>query len=392
MPKSPEIPSGGIDPIGYGTGSTSYYYPARRRKSTGPKRLKIGEIVLGTIINVISHREAVVRLPNGTFMCVIEGKFKKGDTLFFKVFKIEPALVLKIYAAPISSSGKTLSNVDLVRMLDLPETVGYADIVDILRSFSNVIIRDEVLLIVRDYNALSGSFLADRDYRQVIKTIQMLRDADMEVNDQNAGLYYPLWEQVSVLEKALYTIEKNIKQLPEKLSESLHEKFLILHNPSPSPAELIDFFTSDDSVNKSLHNLLFKMLEDHKDDEYFRDIRESTELLLGALDAQDLWNSKAVEKDEPLYFFIPISGKGDYSLARISIMRKVRGMTPSAMQFYPESAGLPDYYTSYLRQVMNILAGRNFIVRSISIGRSDEDEELLGSNSQKMLQSFSVVV
>ena len=83
--------------------------------------LRVGEIVQGSIIEVYSDKEVLVKLPIGTMTATLMGKLKKGDALFFRVMEIDPGLVLRIYAVGTRVKSKENTTEELVRILDLPD-------------------------------------------------------------------------------------------------------------------------------------------------------------------------------------------------------------------------------------------------------------------------------
>ena len=127
-----------------------YFVPSYAKKEPASK-LYLGEVVQGVIIEIPSLKEAIVRLPNGTFRAELKGNLKPGDTLFFKVAEVSPSLVLKIWAAPSVVSKVQIQTKELVRILDLPENDDIYELIETYRVKKSTVYRDDILMIYRAY-------------------------------------------------------------------------------------------------------------------------------------------------------------------------------------------------------------------------------------------------
>ncbi|MFN3781227.1 MAG: hypothetical protein ACK4SO_03520 [Candidatus Kapaibacteriota bacterium] len=117
-----------------------------------------GEIIRGRIIDVISPRQAVISLPDGTFTAEITGKFKPGDELFFRVQSAEPTLILKIHSLYVSKDNKELSTNEILRILDLPRTNLFEKIIDSEKSKLNLLVRDDIILMAKYAQTLTEKY------------------------------------------------------------------------------------------------------------------------------------------------------------------------------------------------------------------------------------------
>lgn len=133
-----------IDPLGSNINRTLDFQkmPNLRQKQVS---FRIGEILRGKIIEVISPQQAVISLPNGTFTAEISGRFQSGDELFFRVQAVDPSLVLKIHSVFVTKDNKKLPTNELIRILDLPKTPLFESIVERTKERANVILRDELI-------------------------------------------------------------------------------------------------------------------------------------------------------------------------------------------------------------------------------------------------------
>lgn len=138
---------GGPDRTGQGGGSGNYYIPMRARQQikTEAQKLKVGEIVLGTIVEIVSNEIAKVKLPMGTFSAVLHNRLRPGDTLFLYVAEIEPQLVLKVHSVSTTQAGRLRASPEIARILDLPDKQVIIDIIEFLSKKKSTILRSEII-------------------------------------------------------------------------------------------------------------------------------------------------------------------------------------------------------------------------------------------------------
>ncbi|HOQ48438.1 MAG TPA: hypothetical protein PLV01_01265 [Candidatus Kapabacteria bacterium] len=138
---------GGPDRTGQGGGSGNYYVPMRSRQQlkTETQKLKVGEVVLGTVLEMVDKEIAKVKLPMGTFTASLHGKLRPGDVLFFYVAEVEPQLILLVHSVSTSFSGKPRPVAEIARVLNLPDNQRILEIIDFLSVKKSTILRTEVL-------------------------------------------------------------------------------------------------------------------------------------------------------------------------------------------------------------------------------------------------------
>mgnify|MGYP001491833071 CR=1 FL=1 len=160
--------SGSIQPTGFNKSRKgSYYIPQNTVKRSETLKLRAGEVVQGTILDTYANNEASVRLPVGSFRCELHGNLKRGDELYFKVIEAHPVLYLKVYSVSVAYQNKIRKSSEIIRILDLPDNNIYNSLIDFLISQKHIIIRDEALLIMRDYNELSESDLNNKSNTEI---------------------------------------------------------------------------------------------------------------------------------------------------------------------------------------------------------------------------------
>ncbi len=127
---------------------SSHTYSEKKDRET---RYRIGEILKGEVIKMISSKIAMVALPGGTVSAEIHNRLEVGDDLFFVVDSIIPNLVLKVYSVYSRIEGKRVPTKEIVRVLDFPNLSVYSDTVDVVTQYKNEIVRTDVINYIQQY-------------------------------------------------------------------------------------------------------------------------------------------------------------------------------------------------------------------------------------------------
>ncbi len=186
--------------------------------------LRLGEIVKGVIIDIISPKQAIIRLPSGTFTAEISGKFRQGDELFFRVQSLEPSLVLKIYSMFSKMQGEEISTSEILRILDLPSSKVFAKVVDYLKSQGNVIIREEAIRYVNFIDKILATN-SKSDLDTLVNSVGLALLLKIEPNGEFYEIYKGLKDLPNLLNFALYRVIDNAELFPREV----REKFMQIH-------------------------------------------------------------------------------------------------------------------------------------------------------------------
>lgn len=194
-----------------------------QRSPSTPRRqinLRLGEIVKGLIVDVISPKQAIISLPNGTFTAEIQGNFRRGDELFFRVHSLEPALVLKIYSIFAKIQNEDIPTPEILRILDLPANKVFTSVIDYMKSQGNVIIRDEALQFVSFMDTILKSN-PKIDLDTLIASIRFAFLLKIEPTELFYDIYRSFKALPSLLDFALYRIVDNAELFPYEIREKL---------------------------------------------------------------------------------------------------------------------------------------------------------------------------
>jgi hypothetical protein len=208
-----------ITPLGE---NPNRFLDTQRSPSTSHRQinLRLGEIVKGLIVDVISPKQAIISLPNGTFTAEIQGNFRRGDELFFRVHSLEPALVLKIYSVFAKTQNEEVPTYEILRILDLPSNKVFAKVIDYMKSQGNVIIRDETLQFVSFMDTILKSN-PKIDLDTLMNSIKFAFLLKIEPTELFYEIYRSLKTLPSLLDFALSRIVDNAELFPRDVREKL---------------------------------------------------------------------------------------------------------------------------------------------------------------------------
>lgn len=185
---------GGLMRSGEGGGSNVYYSYVKQQikpKQT-PTALKQGEILIGSIIEVLSEEIAKVKLPTGTFSASIHKHLKAGDTLYLFVKEVSPSLVLKVHSVSSVVDSKKLSPKDILRILDLSADEYMLAVAEYLSNKKSRIVRSEML---DYYSILSDKSIEKKRMKSsvVLEIVFVLENAGLSLSMESIESLYQLF-------------------------------------------------------------------------------------------------------------------------------------------------------------------------------------------------------
>lgn len=306
-----------IDPLGSNLNRALDFQkmPPSRHKQIS---VRVGEIIRGKIVEVVSPQVAVISLPDGTFTAEISGKFQSGDELFFRVQSVEPSLVLKIYSVFTSKENKYLPTSELLRILDLPKTSLFELIVSQTKEKSNILFRDEIILQAKYANNLLGNN-PKTDLKLVLNFINFALENNIEPSNDFFTSYSTMFKYNEFIPKLLTSILMNIEYFPEETKK----KVLAINNALKQSNQLSNlikllspnFFYKEDNII----NILFKP-NFHKPPNEIKSIIEEFHTWFNAFWIVNA--SSTVLNGSTIYFIMPYIWKNNPRFTIISHRRK----------------------------------------------------------------------
>ncbi len=331
---------GGLERTGQGGASYSgYYAPFRQKpsKKQEPQKLKQGEIVVGTVIEIIDKETAKIKLPMGTFSAVLHNKLIAGDTLFLLVAETTPSLVLRVHSITSFSGGKRRETKDAIRMLDVPDSIYLDDVIDYLIEKKSQILRSDVI-------SFTGAL-------------------------EKIGLEEKKLDKQAVF-KAIFMLIISANQ-PETLVESFYPAFL----PNASILQILQSIANETPDAELLHfnETLANTLSDS---------HAQAKNLITAVCA---YNSFAIANSQPIILLFAISLQKKVMLCRCEVFteKKDNYLQNNALQ-------VSLHFHSIIKKVM--LSEEAKLIISKGISEIDKEKALLLKNLSVELIKFSSVV
>ncbi|MFP4529483.1 MAG: hypothetical protein ACLFQX_13130 [Candidatus Kapaibacterium sp.] len=371
--QTPSIP-GGSKPVGQGSsGGGNYYYNPSQPKPRKAVKLHVGEVVHGTILDVLGPREAVVRLPIGVVHAYLNGDLRKGDSLMFKVAETQPSLVLRVYAASVRMRNKDVPVAELLRMLDLPPIDFYKEYIKYVRRLRTQINREDAHLMYGAYAQLDEDDLIFDSYEEIIRVFFSMQEAGMPMESELFRKVSPLFLGAGHLSILMKNLERGLDRMPAQHAGNFRYNFDKLSSETVNVSQLITFFTIRESKENEPANFYTSLLQfsELADDRLRRELQAqiiTVSEIMEMIEAMNLWNAISAGKNGLLNYFVPVVRKNDYMIAKVAIQHQ-------------KAARVPVEKTVYFSLKSQTKDLGELIVRGSSIGDSLKVEMLSGDEN-----------
>ena len=385
-----DIRSEGISSLGEPILGGVGYVPTRK-KAKSSIQLKKGEIIAGTIMDNIGQNQVVVRLPMGTYNAFLRGRLKKGDYLFLKVIENSPSLMLKIHSVYTHKNRKPIPDDEILRILDLPDSKFYKELLRVIRKFESSIIRDSILLIVKDYLGLIEQKVRVEKHPEATKTIFFMRKYRMKLSPENFEDVRMLFVNPNVFLNSVLNIEKftlrGNKNFPvlKNILKSIHSN---IYN-----VKSMMYLFSSSGVDEGKLTTFYEIIRKHViGNSVFALIINDARIIKSSFDALYKWNEFALSSDAPFFAYLPFPVKGRLEIARIMMLRPDNKMNKN-IRMSLKVPGFTDKENGYLELISAEFRKKGFILENICLSNGSESSFDPASNSAgARLQSISVVV
>jgi len=421
MIEIPGIQQGGITEISHNLPQSTRREEMYFEKKTKPTKLRPGEIVQGTIIEVHSSNEATVRLPNGTFRAVLHGALKRGDTLFFKVVESAPSLILRIYAVYSIINGKKVRNKDIIRILNIPEkdyTIRIMSFYSIRRS---IIVRDDILIFLRLFEQLDKKEFEDTPIKDIFKVLFLMYESNLPYSYELYKKIKPMFIGMNYLQAAMELLDQYKFYMPEPIQTHLDRLLRGLKNPETDLMYLFRFFgiKAVGPKETSFYNILRQFLnieyQQKKNPEMYN-LQAIVRNLIDAIEAQYIMNVFALKNKTPLYFFIPMFIWDSYYIAQLSLIKersdayrlslltfndKLGEVLTQATysnkklnaSFFNESQEACTILKKHLMALRRVLYSKNYDIGALKASNIPIEEiDMIQERSQQQPKTISVVI
>ncbi len=385
-----DIRSEGISSLGEPVLGGIGYVPVRK-KAKSSIQLKKGEIIAGTIMDNNGQNQVVVRLPMGTYNAFLRGRLKKGDYLFLKVIENTPSLMLKIHSVYTHKNRKPIPDDEILRILDLPDSKFYKELLRVIRKFESRIVRDSILLIVKDYLGLIEQKVRVEKHPEATKAIYFMRKHGMKLSPENFEDVRMLFVNPNVFLNSVLNIEKftlrGNKNFPvlKNILKSIHSN---IYN-----VKSMMYLFSSSGVEEGKLTTFYEIIRKHViGNSVFALIINDARIIKSSFDALYKWNEFALNNDAPFFAYLPFPVKGRLEIARILMLRPDNKMNKN-IRMSLKVPGFTEKENEYLELINSEFRKKGFILENICLSNGSESSFDPGANSSgARLQSISVVV
>jgi hypothetical protein len=378
-------------------------------------KLRIGEVVRATILERVDDEVAYVRIPTGTFKAYVGKNLIKDDSLLFKVNETNPYLILKVHEVPTGKRESTFSSDELLRILDLPKTEFYTELVNVFRTYKNSIVREHLLSINKVYNKYYDDHKYESTLRQFLQLSIELNLSKLPLSINLIKKLIPLYVEENVISDSLNYIDKNINELPEPLKSELAELLDDVKKNKYNKNNLFILAISDDKDKKSFFEILNEIDESEKVSKSYKAKSNKIRDLISAL---SLWNIISFSGKAPLQYFIPYYFENYYFIIRITKRNYTSSkLDPISFNFSVPVENLGEVKNkmiafqkqlkvymsnennkfiesldSFKDKLVSSLEKNNYNLSSLKISVDDISKELNEINSFDTAQHFTIVV
>lgn len=267
-----------------------FYRRGSQKSKTDKSGLKSGEILHGTVLEVISKDLIKVRLPIGTFTALIQGRFIVGDTLFFKVVSNSPALILKIHSVSKKINNKNLSPSDCSRILDIDFTNLSHAVIEFISNKTNNIERNLVLQVINSLEKFDKLTLSNKSPYDILNTIYHLCIGAIPDTKENFLKFFNLFKSTDLITNELNNYNSELMNLYKSKKDLLINTFLKYNN------------------RQTLNSILNPLKSQNESN------------LIELIDSQALWNHIAYYKSLDYYFLVSFQNKDTNYVCAISLL------------------------------------------------------------------------
>ncbi len=318
MEFSPVI-DGGIKTVGEGTDNSYFYNRKAIYKKEKFSLLRVGEIVYGRISIIINTELASVKLPIGTFTASIHKNIKQGDELYFKVEEVSPNLILKVHSVSSSIDNNPLSTSEIIRILDIPNDETFNEVVEFLRHYKNLILRNDILLFVKFYDFIRKHIDDSYIKKDVLKTIYRMREGEIEPEIEIFKTLYIGCNGERTIQELLNTFIEKCYLLPPNSRDRLLSYFEINEGNEINLKKSMNFFSQNGINEESFYQISQKILQINSINKVFQELQSIVKNIIAIVDSGMFWNLLALSSCTSFIVMMPLKVENIIKVAILSL-------------------------------------------------------------------------
>lgn len=251
------------------------------KEEKSPNKLRVGEIVKGTILDTHFGKIATVKLPIGTLKAELNGNLEKGDSLFFIVFEVEPSLILRIYSLQVIQENKILDTSEIIRILDVSNNKFFNKFIEYIKKKRSIIVREVLISCYENFSSIKNA-----DYQKL--PAGTLFDTLLFFSELGIQFSLAAFNQMKFAFYTVYNIEKLLNALYDYLALSMNEIVKPIYNDLDRIDDSFhnqDFFTfRQDSFGQKIITLLANSY--NQIDEVCREMLQNISKIISAKEAE----------------------------------------------------------------------------------------------------------
>lgn len=298
-----------------------------RKKKRKSRSLKTGEIIQGTVVKTISPKEVLVRLPIGTLRAFINGKLKAGDTVYFKVQKVEPNLVLRIYGVSSKMNGKEFSDNELLRILYLPVNNFYRNLVMYAKKNQSIILRDDLIRLGKNFSDIDDVEIEQLPIDDIFRILVFMQESKLPFSKELFSRITPLFKGSKYFLNLLREFENVLEILPDKYKNGCKAVFNNIKNNNPDYGYMFNVLAlraPRDQKSPYLYPLLANILEaPDLSSGSFAKLKSIAAEIIEIIEGQFIINSFAWDSAGPVHIYLPIPYNDSYYITQVIIREDI---------------------------------------------------------------------
>ncbi len=318
----------------------------RQRDTPVPQRpaavLHVGDIVRGTVVELLSATAARIELPSGIVDAVIPaGQLHGGDTVMFRVQAIEPTPVLTVHA--VAGTATELHEADVVRILGIQANPVTLEAVRALRGMKSTLTAGDV----RDVLAGLAIPPGTASLREQIEIIGRMLDAGIPIEPKFYNMMESLFVGGKNIKRHIATLQASDAAPTKGAVDSL---IAAVQSSFTSVRDVFRRFSMPSAVEGSVYGLLQQLMGQTESaaDPGVLLVRDAAAGVMETMEAQQLYNIFALQHHAALVFHVLLPLGTDLIAGRLEIDADKQGTKegPQAFRITTEMSALGEITAS----------------------------------------------
>lgn len=288
-------------------------------RDTALPAFRQGEIVRGTILEIVSPQAVKMELPSGVVVAsVVSEQLQRGDALLFQIAEVLPKPVLRVHSVVTSGRHTTVSETDIVRMLGQSANPITLEVARVLSRMKAAISTQDMEEIVRGTIQLLGNATLE----EKIEIVAKMRDAGIPLEPK----FYTMMESLFLggrnISSHLATL-KNTSDMPSVVDDILSSLWSAIEKPFTSVRDVVRRLSfGNNPAEASVYSLLGDVAQHAAalgDSPTATAVQHSATALMDTIEAQQLYNVFALQHNAMLVFHVLFPIRGELVTGKLEV-------------------------------------------------------------------------